>query len=69
MMENMLYAEELVKEFLVFRGFTTTLQAFERELATDIGKGFHVDKILELVFSVYIPQFRIENLIEVLSFL
>ncbi|XP_052198191.1 uncharacterized protein LOC127805127 isoform X2 [Diospyros lotus] len=68
MMENMLYAEELVKEFLVFRGFTTTLQAFERELATDIGKGFHVDKILELVFSVYIPQFQIENLIEVLSF-
>lgn len=67
-MENMQYAEELVKEFLVFRGFTSTLQAFERELVTDIGKGFQVDKILELIFSVYIPQFRAEDLIEVLSF-
>lgn len=67
-MENMQYAEELVKEFLFFRGFTSTLQTFERELGTDIGKGFQVDKILELIFSVYIPQFRAEDLIEVLSF-
>ncbi|XAR52267.1 hypothetical protein NMG60_11020235 [Bertholletia excelsa] len=67
-MENMQYAEELVKEFLVFRGFTSTLQAFERELSTDIGKGFQVDKILELIFSIYVPQFRAQNLIEVLSF-
>ncbi|XP_057463862.1 uncharacterized protein LOC130753716 [Actinidia eriantha] len=67
-MENMQCAEEFVKEFLVFRGFTSTLQAFERELGSDIGKGFQVDKILELIFSVYIPQFRTENLIEVLSF-
>ncbi|XP_058206069.1 uncharacterized protein LOC131319705 isoform X1 [Rhododendron vialii] len=67
-MENMQYAEELVKEFLVFRGFTSTLQAFGKELGTDIGKGFQVDKILELIFSVYIPQFRAEELIEVLSF-
>ncbi|KAL7214184.1 hypothetical protein ACSBR1_026579 [Camellia fascicularis] len=63
-MENMQYADELVKEFLIFRGFTSTLQAFERELGTDIGKGFHVDKILELIFSVYISQFRAEDLIK-----
>ncbi|KAI3709717.1 hypothetical protein L2E82_39483 [Cichorium intybus] len=37
----MKFAEELVREFLFFRGFTTTLQSFEKELATDIGKGFH----------------------------
>lgn len=67
-MENMQYAEELVREFLVFRGFTSTLQAFERELSTDIGKGFQIDKILELIFSVYIPQFRAENLVDILNF-
>ncbi|GFZ06411.1 plastidic pyruvate kinase beta subunit 1 [Actinidia rufa] len=39
-MENMQCAEEFVKEFLVFRGFTSTLQAFERELGSDIGKEF-----------------------------
>lgn len=67
-MENMQYAQELVREFLVFRGFTSTLQAFERELSTDIGKGFQIDKILELIFSVYIPQFRAENLVDLLNF-
>ncbi|XP_071929462.1 uncharacterized protein [Coffea arabica] len=67
-MENMLYAEELVREFLVFRGFTTTLQSFEKELATDVGKGFQVEKILDLVFSIYIPKFQAESLVDLLSF-
>lgn len=68
-MENMQYAEELVREFLVFRGFTTTLQAFETELCTDIGKGFEVDKILDLIFSVYIPKFQAEKLLGLMGFL
>ncbi|KAG7981397.1 hypothetical protein I3843_05G231900 [Carya illinoinensis] len=67
-MENMQYAEELVREFLVFRGFTNTLQVFEAELGTDIGKGFQVDKILDLIFSVYIPKFEAEKLVCLLSF-
>ncbi|XP_027110169.1 uncharacterized protein [Coffea arabica] len=67
-MENMLYAEELVREFLVFRGFTTTLQSFEKELATDVGKGFQVEKMLDLVFSMYIPKFQAESLVDLLSF-
>ncbi|KAI3723179.1 hypothetical protein L2E82_34596 [Cichorium intybus] len=67
-MENMKYAEELVREFLFFRGFTTTLQSFEKELATDIGKGFHKDKIFDLIFSVYIPKFQAQNLISLLTF-
>ncbi|GAV84904.1 WD40 domain-containing protein [Cephalotus follicularis] len=67
-MENMHYAEELVREFLVFRGFTNTLQAFETELSTDIGKAFQVDEILNLIFSVYIPKFQAEKLVGLLSF-
>ncbi|CAH1436735.1 unnamed protein product [Lactuca virosa] len=67
-MENMKYGEELVREFLFFRGFTNTLQSFEKELATDIGKGFHKDKIFDLIFSVYIPKFQAENLISLLTF-
>lgn len=67
-MENMQYAEELVREFLIFRGFTNTLQAFEIELCTDIGKGFQVDKILILIFSVYVPKFEAEKLVGLLSF-
>ncbi|XP_047255049.1 WD repeat-containing protein 91 homolog isoform X6 [Capsicum annuum] len=68
-MENMLYAEELVREFLVFRGFTNTLQAFVKELGTDTGKGFQVDKILDLIFSIYVPKFQAESLFELLRFL
>ncbi|XWS37917.1 hypothetical protein CRYUN_Cryun19dG0086200 [Craigia yunnanensis] len=67
-MENMQYAEELVREFLVFRGLTNTLQAFETELYTDIGKGFQVDKILDLIFAVYIPKFQAEKLVGLFSF-
>ncbi|XVF53483.1 hypothetical protein PTKIN_Ptkin05aG0102900 [Pterospermum kingtungense] len=67
-MENMQYAEELVREFLVFRGFTNTLQAFEAELSTDIGKGFQVNKILDLIFAVYIPKFQAEKLVGLFSF-
>ncbi|XP_022984937.1 WD repeat-containing protein 91 homolog isoform X3 [Cucurbita maxima] len=67
-MENMQYAEELVREFLVFRGFTSTLQAYESELSTDIGKGFQVDKILDLIFSIYIPKFEAEKLVGLLGF-
>ncbi|XP_073305948.1 uncharacterized protein [Primulina huaijiensis] len=67
-MEKMKFAEELVREFLVFRGFTSTLQCLEKDLSTDIGKGFQVDKILDLIFSVYIPKFEAEKLIDLLSF-
>lgn len=64
----MQYAEELLREFLIFRGFTSTLQAFQSELSTDIGRNFQVDKILDLVFSVYIPRYQSNRLIELLNF-
>ncbi|KAL2324590.1 hypothetical protein Fmac_023648 [Flemingia macrophylla] len=67
-MEKMQHAEELVREFLVFRGFTNTLKAYDAELRTDIGKGFEVDKILDLIFSVYVPNFNAGNLLSLLRF-
>lgn len=67
-MENMQYAEELVREYLVFRGFTNTLQAFENELSTDMGKSFQVDKIVDLIFSTYIPKFQIDKLVGLFTF-
>lgn len=67
-MEKIQFADELVREFLVFRGFTSTLQAFEKELATDIGQGFQLDKILDLIFSIYVPKFDAHKLVDLLDF-
>lgn len=57
-----------MREYLVFRGFTNTLQAFETERCTDIGKMFQVHKILDLIFAVYIPNFHAEKLVGLFSF-
>ncbi|KAL5174446.1 WD repeat-containing protein 91 [Glycine soja] len=54
-MEKMQHTEELVREFLVFHGFTNTLESYEAELRTDIGKGFecnHNDKVVDF-FTLY----------------
>ncbi|XP_062200672.1 uncharacterized protein LOC133903351 [Phragmites australis] len=67
-MENMRYAEELVREYLVFRGFTSTLQAYESELSTEIGRNFQVDKILDLVFAEYIPKYKLDKLVGLFIF-
>ncbi|KAG2548516.1 WD repeat-containing protein 91 homolog [Panicum virgatum] len=67
-MENIRFAEELVREFLVFRGFTSTLQAYESELSTEIGRNFQVDKILGLVFSEYIAKYQLDRLVGLFTF-
>lgn len=48
-MDAMQYAEGVVKEFLLFRGFTHTLQSFESELHADVGNGFQVHTLPQLI--------------------
>ena len=36
--------DELVREFLLFRGFTSTFTAMENEIKAEKEKGFRVDK-------------------------
>ncbi|KAL5187497.1 WD repeat-containing protein 91 [Glycine soja] len=48
--------------------FTNTLESYEAELRTDIGKGFEVDKILDLIFSLYVPKFHADCLLALLGF-
>eukprot|EP00256_Glycine_max_P044936 XP_006596883.1 WD repeat-containing protein 91 [Glycine max] len=59
---------ELVREFLVFHDFTNTLESYEAELRTGIGKGFDVDKNLDLIFSLYFPKFHADSLLSLLGF-
>ncbi|XP_061119113.1 WD repeat-containing protein 91 [Conger conger] len=39
--------DELVKEYLTYRGFTSTLKNLDTEIKTDKEKGFRVDKIID----------------------
>ncbi|XP_060135713.1 WD repeat-containing protein 91 isoform X1 [Zootoca vivipara] len=39
--------DELVREYLLFRGFTATLKQFDAEIKADKEKGFRVDKIVD----------------------
>lgn len=41
-MSHIQYVDELVKEYLLFRGFSQTLKAFDNDLKTEKEKGFRV---------------------------
>ncbi|KAJ1660221.1 hypothetical protein IWQ61_000813 [Dispira simplex] len=44
-MDSVQYVDELIREYLVFRGFTTTLRAFEADVRSDKDEGFRPDKV------------------------
>lgn len=46
-MAHVQYMDELIKEYLQYRGFNTTLKAFEIDLRNDKERAFRVDKIIE----------------------
>ena len=50
--------DEAIKEYLVYRGYTSTLKAFEQERKEDRDKGLRVRKAHEFLqartFSLYI---------------
>ncbi|KAG0332811.1 WD repeat-containing protein 91 [Podila horticola] len=53
-MNSIQHIDELVKEYLLFRGFTSTYKAFEAENKTDKDKGFQAseaEKIIEELFA------------------
>ncbi|KAJ1525458.1 hypothetical protein ONE63_010268 [Megalurothrips usitatus] len=46
-MAHLQYVDELVREYLLFRGFSNSLKTFDSELKADKEKGFRVDKLVE----------------------
>lgn len=50
-MAHMQNIEVLVREFLAYRGFLTSLKSFECEIKSDKNKSFRVDKIIDSVQS------------------
>lgn len=41
--------DELVKDYLLFRGFTTSFKAFETELKTEKEKGLRVRYAIQII--------------------
>ena len=68
-MDAIPYVDSLVKEYLLFRGFTGSLRAFNKELSTDRGRGFQADQLCELVFRKLLPLDHASELMDVLDFL
>jgi len=55
--------DELVKEYLLFRGFTGTLKALDADLKSDKDKAFRPDKIVDQ-FINYITIYDLNGLKE-----
>lgn len=53
--------DDVVKEYLVFRGFSSTLKSFESDLKADKDKSFRVDKIVDQLHQ-YILSYDIVGL-------
>jgi hypothetical protein len=49
-MSHVQYIDELVREYLLFRGFTLTLKSFDNELKIDKDKGFRVSIFTKIIF-------------------
>ncbi|GIL81362.1 hypothetical protein Vretimale_1077 [Volvox reticuliferus] len=68
-MDSLPYVDTLFKEYLLFRGFTATLQAFSAELSADRCCGFQAEALCELIFGQLLPQCRTTQLMELLELL
>lgn len=62
-MSHVQYVDELVKEYLLFRGFSQTLKAFDNDLKTEKEKGFRVDKIVDQLMQ-YVYNYDLTSLRE-----
>lgn len=60
--------DDLVKEYLLYRGFTTTFRVFDHDLKIDRDRSFRVDKIIEQLL-VYIHAFDLTSFMDYWSYL
>lgn len=48
-MAHIQFVDELVREYMLFRGFSSSLKTFDAELKQDKDKGFRADKIIDQI--------------------
>ncbi|RZF32900.1 hypothetical protein LSTR_LSTR004291 [Laodelphax striatellus] len=67
-MSQIQYADELIREYFIFRGFSNTLKTFDAELKLDKDKSFRVDKIVDQLMQ-FILAYDLTSLRELWSHL
>lgn len=67
-MAHIQFTDELIREYLLFRGFGSTLKAFDSELKVDKEKSFRVDKIIDQLMQT-INNYDLNSLRELWSHL
>lgn len=60
-MANIQYMDNLIREYLLYRGFAGTLKSLDADLKTDKEKGFRVDKLVDQILS-FIYAYDIQSL-------
>lgn len=53
-MSHVQYVDELIREYLLYRGFSGTLKAFDTELKVDKDKSFRVSNKSITAWDVYL---------------
>ena len=55
------YADVIAREYLLFRGATGALKLFDAERADEDSRSklFKVDRVMELLFQEYIPNYQV----------
>ncbi|KAJ2161511.1 hypothetical protein GGF46_001450 [Coemansia sp. RSA 552] len=61
--ESLEYIDDLVREYLLFRGFNETLQAMERDLEQDHDRGFRAEQIVDELLEMA-SELRVGELLE-----
>lgn len=62
------FMDDLVKEYLLFRGFQSTLKSLEHEMKSDKSNSFRADKCTDLLLS-YVHAYDLTSLLEFWSYL
>lgn len=62
------YVDDLFKDYLLFRGFTETLQTYSREKSVDKGQAWQADAICKTIFALLIPKHDFDGLVDLLDF-
>lgn len=55
-MAHIQFVDSLLREYMLFRGFSNTLKSFDTELKSDKDKGFRVDKIIDQILAAINTQ-------------